>query len=81
MKLAEIAQDRLTIERREVALVRKARAEGHVVDLRVDTDVLALLGIELVVTSVTPTAPFGEAARAVQHALRVFQPEPPADAT
>lgn len=50
-QLAALDQEKLDISRREVALVRRARAEGHVVGYRVDTDVRALLGVALQVVT------------------------------
>lgn len=65
-QLADLDEQALALERREVALVRKARAEGHVVDFRVDTDVRALLGVEFKVVDIAQPAdkPWGRAAAA-----------------
>jgi hypothetical protein len=81
-KLAQIGSDKLAAERQEAALVRRIQDDGFPVEHRVDADVRAVLGVELVaVTTETAAAPYGLAARAVAHVARVFQIEPPPDAT
>lgn len=47
-KLAELARERLALERIEEALIRQAEAEGRVVARRPDADPRAILGVEVV---------------------------------
>lgn len=81
-RLAEIAADRLATERAEAALVRRMQEDGMPVEHRLEADPVAVLCIELVVSStVSNSEPYGEAAKALAWAGRFIQAEPPGDAT
>lgn len=66
MKLAEIAQNRLSIERQEAALVWRLQGDGLPVEHRPDANPLAVMGIALQVVTAEPerSEPWGQAAAA-----------------
>jgi hypothetical protein len=69
---AQIASDRLEVERQECSLVWRMQHDGAAVEFRSDTDIRAVLGIALEITD-QPQGAFGMAA-AYSHIIEILGP-------